>query len=285
MLLSEAFEQYARDVILFSNQSRKTEENHRIAQRALIKFTGDIDLLQLDFQMVRNWKEHLEKGRSAETVRCYIIKLRVVLGYHRKLGTPCLDPDAIPVPKRTDKVPSFISESQVAKLINSFDIPRSSRVNRLRNQAIVATLYASGIRVSELCSLNRDSLHDGSFTIVGKGGKARLCFLDERSQTLIKKYLTVRKDSLPALFISAQTMLRISPATVQIVFRLARNRTGVEAHPHTMRHSFSTNFLRNNGNMRYLQVMLGHSSLETTQMYSHVVDEDLRKIYAEHHTI
>jgi integrase/recombinase XerD len=146
-------------------------------------------------------------------------------------------------------------------------------------------LYGSGIRVGELISINRADLHDRSFTVIGKGGKVRLCFYDNRSEELINRYLSIREDNNPALFVTNGT--RMTSGGVQEVFRQTAKRANLNKPitPHTMRHSFSTNFLRNNGNLRYLQELLGHSSLETTQMYTHVVNEDLRKMYTKYHSI
>lgn len=287
MLVSEAFQAYAADVIVFRNQSRKTEENHYICMRALVCFFGNIEIETLTFAMVRDWKIQLEKNRTPETCRNYIIKLRVVLTYLNARGLKVLDPKTVPVPLRGDKVPDFVSKEVVAEVIKAVSTPAAGycNLNRLRNRAIISLLYASGIRVSELCKIDRDSIHDNSFTVVGKGNKARLCFYDERTNFFIEEYLMHRTDSNPALFINNQNGQRITASGVQEVFRLARKKAGLKIpiHPHTLRHSFATDFLRNNGNMRYLQALLGHSSLETTQMYSHVVDEDLRKVYALHH--
>lgn len=277
MTLRAAFDMYRMDVIIFGNQSRKTEENHQIVQRNIVNFFGDTEIESLSFPMIRDWKQSLDKGRSPETVRNYIIKLRVVLAFLNKRGYNVLSPDEIMVPKRTDKVPSFISEHDVAKLIDA--------TPRLRNKAIISLLYSSGIRVSELCRLDISDIQNCSFTVVGKGGKARLCFIDERTCKLIKTYLHKRTDNNAALFIGYYDH-RITPGNVQEIFRYARKNANLpHVHPHTLRHSFATNLLRNNCNIRYVQALLGHSSLETTQMYLHVVNEDLKAQYEKTHTI
>lgn len=277
MLLREAFDVYKRDVIVFSNQSKKTEENHDIAVKNLIAFTGNVELVDLTFDKVREWKQHLDNGRSAETVRNYIIKLRVVLAYLKHQGYQCLDPDAIPVPRRTDKVPSFLSSDDVTKLI--------SGTNKVRNKAIISLLYASGVRVSELCSLNRDSIREGAFPLVGKGGKARLCFVDERTLGYLETYLASRTDSHPHLFGGKYAAHRITPGNVQEIFRIARRKSGVNAHPHTMRHSFATNLMTNGMHIYTLSRLMGHASLDTTKMYLHVTDPQLQEEYGKHHTI
>lgn len=275
MTLSEAFDFYRHDYIVFANQSAKTEENHYVCLRALVLYFGDIDISDLTRDKVRDWKVWLDKNRSPATLRAYIIKLRVVLAYLRKRGHNVLDPDDIPVPKRVQNVPTFLTRDEVATLIKS--------TARIKNKAVISFLYASGLRVSELCALNRGQLGDNSFTVVGKGGKARLCFIDMRTRTLLDLYLESRTDNHPALFLT-DAGLRISPGVIQETFKSVRKTSGIEAHPHALRHSFATDLLRNNANIRYVQALLGHSSLATTQIYTHVVDVDLENVYKNHHT-
>lgn len=278
MLLSEAFRSYTQDVIVFANQSPKTEENHLVCLRALLLYFGDIQIESLTFPMIRSWKIQLEKSRSPSTVRNYVIRLRVVLAYMEKQGYNVTRADTIPVPKRVDHVPSHISKQEVAQLIQG--------AVRLRSKCIISLLYASGVRVTELCNLNISDIHNRSFTVVGKGGYARLCFIDDRTQKLLDKYLATRTDNNPALFLS-QTGVRLSATNVQLVVRLAASRAGLSKSitPHTLRHTFATELLRSNTNMRYVQALLGHRSLQTTQMYTHIVDRDLESIYRTKHKI
>ena len=290
MSISEAFAAYASDVIVFKGQSPKTEETHNVCRKALIRFYGDIDIEFLSFQMVRDWKVDLDKRVSASTCREYIIRLRVVLQYLKLIGKPALDPERIPVPKRPDKIPDFISPEEVTRLLNEVVKPKRGypAVNRYRNAAIVSLLYASGIRVTECVSLNISDLQsDNTFSVIGKGKKARLCFFDDRTREIINKYLQLRSDTSTALFVSNATGKRLTTKVLQGVFRLAGQKAGFSKpiHPHVLRHSFATNLLRNNANMRYVQVLLGHSSLATTEMYTHVVNEDLKRIYQKTHTI
>lgn len=276
MTIAESFDLYRIDVIVYGNQSPKTEENHSIVKKNLIEYFGDIDICSIDFPMIRDWKLNLDKGRSSDTVRNYIIKLRVVLAYLRKCGIQCIDPDQVTPPKRQHKVPEFITKEEVSRLIDC--------TNKVRNKAIISLLYASGIRVSELCSLNRDSIKDNRFTVVGKGGKARLCFSDERTALLIKKYLRTRKDDNHALFVSHKG--RVCAGNIQEIFKYARKKADLpNVHPHTMRHSFATNLLSTNMNVRHVQSLLGHASLDTTMLYMHVMDFDLERAYKEHHSV
>lgn len=295
MTINEAFESYRQDSIVFRNQSPKTEENNNIVKKSLITFFTDIDIGKLTFEEIRNWKIWLDKGtngrpRSSSTVRLYIIRLRVVLRYLKLNNHEVLNFETIPVPKRIERIPEFLSPTQVEELIKVVFIPRSgySTLNRYRNRALISFLYASGIRLSELIRLNKSDIReDNTFTVFGKGGKIRLCFLDSRTRHYLDCYLERRTDSNNALFISDQNNLRVSKNTVQNIFTTAREKVDfqVPLHCHVLRHSFATNLLRNNANLRYVQELLGHSNINTTQMYTHVANEDLKAIYLEKHTI
>jgi site-specific recombinase XerD len=232
VLISEAFELYRKDVIVFSNQSNKTEECHFVSLRAFVNYAGDLDIQDISFETVREWKNHLDKTRSPTTVRCYVIKFRVVMKWLRQRGYDVMDSETIPVPKREDKVPVFLTKEQVAQCIKA--------TKRAKNKAIISLLYSYGLRVSELCNLNRGQIRDdGSFTVIGKGGRSRLCFTDQRTIKLIKLYLATRADNHPALFLS-ESGGRIRPGTIQETFKTIRKQTGLECHPHTLRHSFAT---------------------------------------------
>lgn len=276
MRLSEAFDAYCADVIVFSNQSNKTEENHMVTKKNLISYMGDVEIEDLNFQSIREWKQYLQASRSADTVRNYIIKLRVVLAYLKKQGYKVVDPDLIAVPKRITKAPVCITKEQVTELIYSTPV--------LRCKLIISLLYASGIRVSELCALNRDQLRNGRFTVTGKGGKSRICFYDQRTAHLLDVYLKTRVDNNPALFYTVQG--RIKPGTVQDLFKRLRKRTGIEnIHPHTLRHTFATELMQSGMNIYNVSKLLGHTNIQTTSIYLHVTDPHLEAEYEKYHRV
>lgn len=279
MRISEAFDLYRDDYIRLKNQSKRTEEMHDCCKRLLMQIIGDIDISELTLNEIRDWREELLKTRCINGVRVYIIRLRAVLSYLNIRKLPALDARLVPVPQREPSVPAFLDEREVTAMIDhAFSV---------RNAFIVSLIYSSGIRLSELIRLNRGQIHDNSFTVVGKGRKPRLCFIDKRTSDLMKQYLASRKDNNPALIVSQEHKDRMTATNIQLLVRNTAIRAGINKRvtPHTLRHSFATNFLRNNGNMRYLASLLGHSSLETTQMYAHVVDKDLQRQYNIYHTI
>lgn len=289
MTITEAFNFYCREVIQYGNQSRKTEEHHQVALKSLLKFLRhDIQIEKLTFEYVRNWKNTLElEGKSIGTIYGYIVRLRCVLAYTRKKGIDCLDPDDVKPPKRLrNRTPGFLTEDEITLLINTAAKTRG-QLRAKRNAAIVSLMYSSGIRVGELVQMNRTDVHYDSFVARGKGAKDRPCFIDPRARYYINEYLKARRDNNEALFVSDIDKKRLSIGNVQLIFRNIREKADINKRvtPHITRHSFATNFLRNNGNIRYLQEMLGHESLETTQVYAHVEDRDLQEAHRNHHTI
>lgn len=279
MLISEAFDLYRDDYIRPKNQSKRTEECHEGCKKLLLAVIPDKEIRDLTLLDIRRWREDLEKGRRQNSVRLYVLRLRAVIVYLNIRGIDCIDSRLIPVPKRDATVPVYLTEGEVDAMINN--------AYNLRNAFIISLLYSSGIRLSEMIALNRGQIVDRRFTVIGKGLKPRLCFIDERTERLMDQYLNSREDHSDALIVSFENKERMTATNVQLLVRNSAARAGInkKVTPHTLRHSFATNFLRNNGNMRYLSALLGHNSLNTTMMYAHVVDYDLKKQYEKYHTI
>lgn len=278
MLISDAFDSYKKNYMAVRHQSIRILETHEVCKRQLVQFLGDKDMSEITIDDVARWEKWLNKSRCLNTVRNYITRLRVVADYMALLGLPSIKAALIPIPRREATVPTFLTPSEVEAMI--------ACSYSLRNAFTISLLYSSGIRLSELIQLNRGQIVDRQFTVIGKGNKPRLCFIDERTEHLMEHYLRTREDRADALIISAQNKARMTPTNVQLLIRNSAMRAGItkKVTPHTLRHSFATNFLRNNGNMRYLSTMLGHASLDTTMMYAHVVDNDLKDQYKKYHT-
>lgn len=288
MKISEAFDLYKRNYLKAKNYARRSIETHDYARNSLVNVVGDKKIKSFTLDDVATWVERLKqtklpngqiKKRATNTVRSYVMSLRMVFKYLELLGYKCIQYQLIPVPKHEYKEMGFLYEDEVEAMIeNAFS---------LRNALVISLLYSSGIRLAELISLDRDSIKDRSFTVIGKGNKRRLCFIDERTEKLMTDYLESRDDQSPALIVSNVYKDRMSPTNIQLLVRNTAKRAGIERRvtPHMLRHSFATNFTRNNGNMRYLCKLLGHSGVNTTMIYTHVVDNDLREQYDKYHTV
>ena len=280
MSIKDAFESYQRDVIAFRNQSPKTEEMHKLACKHLTKFLGNKPIQELTFIDVRNWNELMTRERkSVLTRRGYLIKLRVVLDYMNDLGIECLNKKLVRLPKRAKKSPIVLSAEQVEILIRS--------AGKTRTKAVIALLYSSGIRVSELCALDRDQIQKNYFSVFGKGNKSRPCFIDSRARRLLNNYLVTRDDPNPALFINRLTGRRLQPVSIQEMVRFAAKRAGFNftVTPHTLRHSFATNLMINGCHIYPLSRMLGHESIATTEIYLTVYDAELQEAHNKYHTV
>ncbi|MBQ8984296.1 tyrosine-type recombinase/integrase [Candidatus Saccharibacteria bacterium] len=279
MKISEAFDLYKNNYIFFKSHSRRVLENHEYVKDKIINCLGDKDIEKLSLQDVQRWSSNILVGRAWNTVRNDVVRLRAVLKYIHLIGVNCLDPELIPVPKREEVTRDFLTADEVNSMIES--------ACNIRAKFVISLLYSSGIRLSEFLSLNRDSIHNKKFQVVGKGQKTRLCFTDDRTIILMDKYLSKRNDDNEALVVSAQNKQRMTPTNVQALVKNAARAAGINKHvtPHVLRHSFATNFIQNNGNIRYLATILGHANVSTTMIYTHIVDNDLENQYKKYHTV
>ena len=168
----------------------------------------------------------------------------------------------------------------------------------LRDRAIIELLFSGGLRVSELCSLNRDSinLERREFMVRGKGKKDRPIFIDKSTAECIEDYLNMRTDTLPALFLnnSANQQIpstsgdfrRLTPRSIERIVQKYTRLAGITKHvtPHTMRHSFATDLLMNGADIRSVQSLLGHANISTTQIYTHITDPHLKEVHEKFHS-
>lgn len=288
LLVSEAFELYRTDHIVMSNLSPKTEESYGVAGKLLVRFTGDVNICRFTFENARDWRRWLLEWQSNDTARGNIICLRMVLKFLRTRGYSVLDWESIPVAKRTKRTIRFLTQEEVAGFIREVSTRRRgySEENRLRNIAIVTLLYATGLRNSELCSLDRDKIRNRTFTISGKSERERIGFIDESAENAIEDYLSVRSDNDKALFTSRQTGERITDDTIRKIFKNVCARSDFkDVHPHTIRHSYATKLLEKEVDIRYIGDLMGHADLNTTKIYTHYSNPKLRAIYEKAHEI
>ena len=191
-------------------------------------------------------------------------------------------------PKLNRTIPEFLTFDQMMTLFDSFDCEDPAA---LRNRAILETMYACGLRVSEVCSLtlNELDLDERILTVSGKGGKQRIVPFYKRLRTLLIRYLKESralylKEEHGVVFVS-QRGAPITPRAVQMILAQAGQDAGLNQplHPHMLRHSFATHLLDNGVDLRTVQELLGHSSLSTTQIYTHITVDRLEKSVDDAH--
>jgi len=238
-----------------------------------------------------------EQGQtlSRTTQSYHVIAVRSFFKWMVKNDMDVLSSDKIDLPKGESRSMKFLDYDQVERMIEKPDLQSSKG---LRDRALLEVLFSTGLRVSELVSLNRDTvdLKHREFGVIGKGRKPRVVFLSERAVHWISQYIATREDDWAPLFIrysgrqpditSDGREMRLTVRSVQrIVDKYCRRaHLPVKISPHGIRHSFATDLLKNGANLRDVQEMLGHKNISTTQIYTHVTRAQLRKVHDEFHS-
>ena len=232
----------------------------------------------------------LDKGFSSKTVSRNISSLKSFFKYlisveHIKIN-PMLNIDA---PKSGLYLPTTLTVEETQQIL---DAPNELRAIEMRDKAMLYTLYATGMRISELISLNMHNvdLTRGSVQVIGKGGKERLIPLTNDAINMIKKYLSEAREKLSKgkdhnnIFVSTHGK-QISRHSFwhRIKAYLKKVDVSKEVHPHTLRHAFATHMLNNGADLRSVQLLLGHSDLATTQIYTHVAKAEVKNLHKKHH--
>jgi site-specific recombinase XerD len=257
---------------------------------------------QINLELVRRYRLYLAHLRARDgvplervTQSYHIVALRAFLRYLLvQRDIPTLSPDKIELPKQGSRSVSFLNPGQIERLLNS---PKISNNVGLRDKTILETLFSTGLRVSELVSLNRDQvdLQRKEFGVKGKGNKLRVVFLSDTAAQWIERYLRSRRDNFKPLFIrhsgkvDAQKngeRMRLTARSIQRIVAKYTKKSGlpIEATPHTLRHSFATDLLISGADIRSVQEMLGHESIRTTQIYTHVTNRHLKEVHKAFHS-
>ncbi len=236
------------------------------------------------------------KGQNTGTMKkatqnYYMIALRSFLKYLRKINIQCVSPDVIELAKVGARDLDLISTDELHRLLKAPDTTRDrSSIKPLRDKALLELFFSTGLRLAELCSLNRDlDLTRDEFSIRGKGEKVRVVFLSEEAKDAIRNYLKARKDMEEAMFVNiARNNIggRLTPRSIERIVREYAIKAGIskKVTPHVLRHSFATDLLSNGADIRSVQMMLGHANIATTQVYTHITDKQLREVHKKFHS-
>jgi integrase/recombinase XerD len=248
------------------------------------------DVLSLQSDDLATFVRSLHKrGLDPKSIARTLVAVRGLYKFLIGDGHLKLDPSSnLEAPKSWQSLPFFLAMDEVEKLL---DAPVTSTPLGLRDKAMLEVLYATGLRVSELVGLHLGSLDLdlGFLTVLGKGSKERAVPLGASAVDWTRKYLTVRSHLLgnsktqAALFIAEGGRALSRQAFWRIVVSYGEKAGIGHITPHVLRHSFATHLLENGADLRSVQMMLGHSDISTTQIYTHITNERLREIYQRFH--
>jgi len=256
------------------------------------------DLKLDEVRQFRLWLNRLEDAHGEplkkNTQNYHLIALRAFLKYLAKRDIETLAAEKIELAKQPERHVDFLEVKEVERLLDAPMKAQGPPLMRLRDRAILELLWSTGLRVSELCGLKLEDINfnRNEFSVKGKGSKYRVVFFSEDAKGWVKKYLDARKDLSPMLFVShdrarkgRDEMAGVTPRTVQRLVEHYAQIAGITKRisPHTLRHSFATDLLMNGADLRSVQSLLGHASVTTTQIYTHITDSHLQEVYKAFH--
>ncbi len=300
MTVKDLKSQFLEYLEIEKNRSPKTIENYNHYLTRFISFAKVENPRDITEEAVRKYRltlnrtmDERRKPLKKVTQNYHVIALRSFLKYLAKRDIRTVPAEKIELGKQEEREVVFLEPPELERFLRA---PQGETLSNLRDRAILETLFSTGLRVSELCSLDQDDidLKRGEFSVRGKGSKLRMVFLSEQSKTAIASYLNKRQDADTALFIRVPRgerfekfeELRLTPRSIQRIIKkyaIAAGIVGKKVSPHSLRHSFATDLLRNGADIRSVQALLGHSSVTTTQIYTHVTDKQLREIHQKFH--
>lgn len=305
--LSELKSDFLQYIEIEKGRSALTVRNYDHYLTRFLEFVKVESPADVTESMMREYRVYLnrhparavKKGQATETLdkrtqNYHLIALRAFLKYIRKRGVKGYDPERIELAKTAQRELDLISEKELENLLSAPDL---STIGGLRDKAILELFFSTGLRVSELCSLDRDTdLKTGEISVRGKGGKVRVVFVSGGAAQAVKKYVDNRVDIDEAMFIDhspraharmvKEESVRLTPRSVERIVQKYATIAGIakKCTPHVIRHSFATDLLYNGADLRTVQMMLGHASISTTQIYTNVTNKFLRDQFEKFHS-
>lgn len=244
------------------------------------------------------WRISLADSRlSIKTTNAHMITLRSWFKYLKKEGIQSIDPTVIDLIRAPDREVTFLTDEEIKRFFEA--VPTDTLIWK-RDYAICECIYSTGLRISELTNLNKKdvNLETLEFAVRGKGNKLRVVYLTEDAKNAIAWYLSSRDDHFSPLFIRHNfsreniksselddTHVRLTRFFITNMIKTYGIKAGIlkNLHAHTLRHSFATTLLTNWADIRIIQELLGHSSITTTQVYTHVTNPKLKEAHKKFH--
>lgn len=306
MSLTDAIKKYLEYLELEKGYSPRTLNNYHRYLDVFARFAKTDSPTAIDSNLVHEYRLFLSRKKDLHghplkrlTQNYYLIALRGLLRYlAQKEELAVMPADRIELPKKEERKFKVLDPEDLEKFLTA---PKVGIKIGDRDRAILELFFSTGVRVSELVSLNRDDLNldTKEISVLGKGGKIRVVFVSDRAEAALRRYLGVRDDVWKPLFIRYAGShwghnkaidkdgedLRLTQRSVQRLVKKYARKAGlvVDPTPHTLRHTFATDLLREGADIRAVQEMLGHRDISTTQIYTHVTNPQLKEIHRKFH--
>jgi site-specific recombinase XerD len=280
-----------------------------------IKTDNPEDITDASIREFRLWLNRQVTGKNRatgatmlkKTQNFYLIAIRAFLKYLARQNIKTLPAERIELAKINERQLDLITHTELMRLLDS---PKGSDLKDLRDKAILELLFSTGLRVSELCSLPANiDLSTPELSIRGKGGKVRVVFISDDAKKYVQKYITARRDMSEALFVqvpnninkknkeneqknnknnsaSIKELKALDRRSIERIVKGHAIKAGIakKVTPHVLRHMFATDLLGNGADIRSVQTLLGHASIMTTQIYTHVTDKHLHDVHTKFHS-
>ena len=292
--LEEAISDFGRHLRAERDVSPHTMRAYLGDLRALVAYAAGVGVTEpagIDVSLLRAWLAHQHAlGRSRATLARRTAAARAFTRHLHRRGLLQDDPGLLlGTPKRQRDLPDVLSQDDAARLLDKMDVQGPVG---LRDLAVLELLYGTGVRVSELCGLDIDDLDTGRGTVRvhGKGNRERIVPVGEPAARAIQDWLRAGRPELatensgPALFLGTRGG-RLHPTSARRIVhaRIAEVGDMPDLSPHGLRHSAATHLLEGGADLRSVQEILGHASLQTTQIYTHVSAERLKQVHRQAH--
>jgi site-specific recombinase XerD len=289
LLYCELTKQYSSNTVR-NYRNTLDRMNQFLLENSVIN-TEEITLKTINlYRKYLHTKQSSRSGNLSLKAQSYqIVVLRSMLKFLIKSGAKVMSPDILELPKSRQKAIEFLSTSEVGQIISAIlqdEFVKINPVAKKRNVAIILCMFGSGLRLSEVLGLTKRDMEGDRMQILGKGGKVRTTFLAPAAREALQNYLSERSlDECPHLFISfsknrsknPKKWKPISPRMVQMIIQEYAQMIGINKKitPHSFRHSFATKILTDGADLRTVQMLLGHTNIATTQIYTHITDKQL----------
>ena len=269
------------------NNSPKTLENYSLWLNRFVNYIGNVDVRDIKSMQILDYRMYLNQlWLSKKTINYHIVALRSLFKFCLKKDIDCIIPNKLEVVKMPNREINFLTQEEVQKVLEAPSQYEKNEFIKKRDTAILQMLYGTGLRVTELINLKRSQIDSETkqFSVMGKWSKIRAIFMTENAKQALVEYLKSRTDDSEYLFVSASANSRwkkLSRNSIEDIVKKYKNFSGIKKKltPHTLRHSFATALLQKWADLRAVQALLGHSSITTTQIYTHVDDKYLKWVH------